>query len=334
MRRSTSVETVARSVQALEPAPLDAIALLHSLADMLRRTLGENIHITVEAPASSPRCLADAVQLESALLNVAINARDAMPNGGTLALRCGICAPPHADAASTGPGALGDGDDGKHSPLAAWVWFSVQDNGSGMSDDVRDRAFEPFFTTKEAGRGTGLGLSTVYGFVKQSQGHVELESTPGVGTTLTLYLPALEGADIGEDLSPASTTATVPPGLRVLLVEDDAEVRQVAQAFLRSMACEVQSCDNGEAALVALAQGQRFDLLFSDIMLGAGIDGHELARQVEASHAGPAVLLTSGYSRHLAPSGGTAMHGPVLTKPYTRQDLAHAIAACLLQRRA
>ncbi len=322
--------------QALEPSAVDPVVLLHSLADMLRRTLGENIHVTVHAPRKLPRCLADEVQLESALLNVAINARDAMPRGGTLALRCGSGAPPEIESPSTGPGGLGDGPDDddrdEQQGPAQWVWFSLQDNGSGMSAEVRERAFEPFFTTKDAGRGTGLGLSTVYGFVKQSQGHVQLDSAPGLGTTLTIYLPAHDAGE-GDDeaLDAPAAPAVVPPGLRVLLVEDDAEVRQIAQAFLRSMACEVVACDSGEGALAALAQERGFELLFSDIMLGAGIDGHELARQVEAAFPALAVLLTSGYAhhRHQGADAIVPLRWPVLGKPYTRQALAQAIAACL-----
>jgi signal transduction histidine kinase len=318
--------------QALEPTPVDPIVILHSLADMLRRTLGENIRVTVQTPRACRCCLADAVQLESALLNVAINARDAMPRGGTLALRCGSGGAPDIEGPITTPGTLDDA----HAVVAeprGWVWFSVQDNGSGMTPDVLDRAFEPFFTTKEPGRGTGLGLSTVYGFIKQSHGHVELTSTPGAGTTLTMFLPALDGA-VADDGDEAATPAALPHGLRVLLVEDNADVRNVAQAFLRSMTCEVVACDSGESALAALtdpARGQPFDLLFSDIMLGAGIDGHELARRVDAQYPRMAVLLTSGYSRRVAYTGSTGvpLRWPVLTKPYTRQDLAQAIAQCL-----
>ena len=320
--------------QALEPSAVDPVALLHSLADMLRRTLGENIHVAVQTARNVPRCLADEVQLESALLNVAINARDAMPRGGTLALRCGSGAPPDIEDPSTAPGGLGDGHDDDVQRPTDWVWFSVQDDGSGMSAEVRERAFEPFFTTKDAGRGTGLGLSTVYGFVKQSQGHVQLDSAPGAGTTLTIYLPAHDAGE-GDDeaLDTAAATAVVPLGLRVLLVEDDAEVRQIAQAFLRSMACEVVACDSGEAALAALSVGQQVDLLFSDIMLGAGIDGHELARQVQAAFPALAVLLTSGYAHHRHQGGDAIvpLRWPVLGKPYTRQALAQAIAACLAQ---
>ena len=302
--------------QALAPIAVDPIAMLHSLADMLRRTLGENIRVSVQTPRTSPPCLADAVQLESALLNVAVNARDAMPEGGTLVLQCGTGAPPNVTEPGSG-----------HAPRE-WVWFSVQDDGSGMSPEVLDRAVEPFFTTKEAGRGTGMGLSTVYGFVKQSRGHLGLDSAPGAGTTVTLYLPAHDAPGTGDKAAPAAATR-LPRGLRVLLVEDADDVRSVAQSFLQSLGCTVVACANAEAALAELAAGTAFDLLFTDITLGAGIDGHELARRVNAQHPALAVLLTSGYSRHLGGNGDTPLRWPVLQKPYQRQDLAQAIAQSL-----
>jgi CheY-like chemotaxis protein len=217
------------------------------------------------------------MQLESALLNVAVNARDAMPRGGALVLRCGSGEPPEIDTLSTAPGSLDGGSDHRHA-ARDWVWISLQDNGVGMTRQVLDRAFEPFFTTKETGRGTGLGLSTVYGFIKQSHGHIKIDSAPGAGTKVTMYLPALAGDEL-EDAAAAVAVESIPHGLRVLLVEDDADVRGVAEAFLQSMGCEVMAFDNAEAALAELGRGHAFDLLLSDITLGTGIDGGELARQ-------------------------------------------------------
>ena len=320
--------------QSLAPAAVDPVAMLHSLADMLHHTLGEHIHVLVETPAQCPRCLADAVQLDSALLNVAVNARDAMPEGGTMVLRCGVGGLPEAQGPPRTPRALEELAMPGSTPR--YVWFSLQDNGMGMPPEVIDRAFEPFFTTKAAGRGTGLGLSTVYGFVKQSQGHIELESTPGAGTTVTLYLPALDPAsDDATDSAGVSEPSRMPTGLRVLLVEDDADVRRVAQAFLQSLGCEVQACHDGAQALAAVELNPRFDLLFSDIQLGAGIDGRQLAQQVVAAQPAIAVLLTSGYTGHLEGSGAEVpLRWPVLKKPYDREALAHAMAACLRARRS
>jgi PAS domain S-box-containing protein len=343
--------------QPLAPQPLDPAAMLLSLADMLRRTLGEQVQVQVFARPGLPHCLADPVQLEAALLNVAINARDAILEaapaaGGTLVLRCGAGLRPGEDAQDSRPGEL-DFHNAAANAVAD-VWFSVQDNGCGMSADVRDRAFEPFFTTKEAGRGTGLGLSTVYGFVKQSHGSLQLDSTPGLGTTVTLYLPALSAAPPALVLP---TATALPVGLRVLLVEDDADVRGVAQAFLQAMGCSVTAFANAESALFQLTLSSPptapapptestpaqppsrhattnaslpFDLLFSDITLGAGIDGFELARRVHTQQPNLPVLLCSGYSRFLSTAAdAVSPFSPVLKKPYTQAELKRAMALCL-----
>jgi PAS domain S-box-containing protein len=289
--------------QALAPAAVDTVMLLHSLADMLRRTLGAKISVEVHAGADCPRCVADPVQLESALLNVAINARDAMPQGGRLTLRCT--------------------PSGRHE-----VAIAVQDTGTGMSDEVKARAFEPFFTTKESGRGTGLGLATVYGFVTQSKGRIALDSRLGAGTTVTLVLPAAAGA-VREAGGGAATTA-LPPGLRVLLVEDDAGVRSIARAFLGALGCTVTECANAAEALAALDGPAPLDLLFSDIALGPGPDGTDVARHARQRRPKLPVLLTSGDPRPLAE--GAASPWPLLRKPYARGDLAAAIDAVLAPR--
>jgi CheY-like chemotaxis protein len=194
-----------------------------------------------------------------------------------------------------------------------------------MSPDVLDRAFEPFFTTKEAGKGTGLGLSTVYGFVKQSGGHVMVDSALTKGTTITLFLPVAKAP--GAEL-PAAAAAAPPPGTRVLLVEDDTGVRAIALAFLEYLGCEV--CADADAALDELRRDAGVDLLFSDITLGAGIDGIELARRACALVPGLRVLLTSGYSRYLtAGSPDRPREWPLLQKPYSRDQLAAAAASAL-----
>lgn len=299
--------------QVLQPTVIDAAALLHSLGDMLRRTLDQRIAIALDADEAL--CLADPVQLESALLNIAINARDAMPQGGTLAFTCRTVAalPPELLAEATEPSGSG------------YVAITVADTGTGMSDAVQERAFEPFFTTKDVGRGTGLGLSTVYGFAKQSRGAIGLRSILGVGTAITLYLPQLgEGDDI--DSPETDTGGRLPTGLRVLLVEDDAEVRQVAQQFLAAMGCTVTPCANAEAALEVLDADTAFDLLISDISLGPGLRGTELAQRVEQRLPQLPVLLMSGFSQELAgASGGREL----LQKPYTREALERAMVRVL-----
>ncbi len=303
--------------QVLQPTAIDVTLLLQSLSDMLRRTLDQRIRIEVSA-LPCPPVLADAGQLESALLNIAINARDAMPEGGTLSFRGRPCA--------TLPDDLREGLDPDATPNTAFVAISVQDTGTGMPDEVKERAFEPFFTTKEAGRGTGLGLSTVYGFAKQSKGAIAIDSAPGAGTTVTLYIPSVRTtaatkSDRGE------TREMVPQGLRVLLVEDDSEVRAVVKTFLDALGCEVTTCSRGEQAILALTPDAGFDLLLTDIALGAGMRGTELALEAQKRFPHLAVLLMSGFSAELLDADRDAPSAwELLRKPYSRDQLARAIA--------
>jgi PAS domain S-box-containing protein len=302
--------------QVLQPNAVSVHALLHSLSDMLRRTLDQRIQIQVEVAPDCPPVLADPGQLESALLNIAINARDAMLDGGSLRFS--------AAAAGVLPTELRpELDEG------VYVCISVTDNGMGMSEAVKERAFEPFFTTKQAGRGTGLGLSTVYGFVKQSRGVVSLDSAPGEGTTIRLYLPVpadasaeAEGGEPGD--------GAVPPGLKVLMVEDDAEVRAVARNFLESLGCRVSPCASAEQALEQLTPDADFELLLSDIALGAGMRGTELARIAQERLPRLAVLLMSGFSAELLDADRESpADWELLPKPYSRGQLAQAIVRAL-----
>jgi PAS domain S-box-containing protein len=299
--------------QRLQPRPLALQRFLPPLADLLRRTLDARIRIEVKVAADTPECLADMGQLEAALVNIAINARDAMPDGGTLAFRAERCtvAPPDADRDAWRGGG---------------VALAVSDSGVGMSDAVLARAFEPFFTTKEAGRGTGLGLATVHGFAHQSGGAVALQSAPGAGTTVTLYLPAAQGSAQEPSALPALPRAvSMPRGLSVLLVEDEPEVLRVVQALLSGWGCRVVTCTHAQAALDALANGERFDLLLSDVVLGPGLRGTELAQRARARHPDLPVLLMSGYVADADALAGV----PLLRKPFTREQLARAIAGVL-----
>ena len=296
--------------QVLQPAAVDIGAMLQSLGDMLRRTLEQRVRIEIEVEPGCPPVLADPVQLESAVLNIAINARDAMPEGGLLRFR--------AMHTAADPGKAG-----------GHVTIAISDTGTGMPDEVRERAFEPFFTTKSAGRGTGLGLSTVYGFVTQSRGTVAIASAPGEGTTVTLHFPQLDPAEAPEADSSASADDAVPDGLRVLLVEDDPAVSAIAIGFLQSLGTRVTACASGEEALHAL-DADTVDLLVTDIALGAGMRGTELAK--EAQHRLPklAILLVSGYSAELIDADRTApLAWELLPKPYSRIELARAIASAL-----
>ncbi|HEX7640217.1 MAG TPA: PAS domain S-box protein [Burkholderiaceae bacterium] len=305
--------------QMLQPAAVDLHAMLHSLADMLRRTVDQRVRIEVECPADCPPVFADPVQLESAMLNVAINARDAMPDGGRLVFRAtAVDRLPDADA---GPAPA-------QAP-AGFVSIAISDTGTGMPDEVRERAFEPFFTTKEVGRGTGLGLSTVYGFVTQSHGTVTLASAMGAGTTVTLFIPQA-GAPDAAAADERGRGDAVPADLAVLLVEDDEDVRDVALAFLAALRARVVACTDAEEALAVLARGGRFDLLLSDIALGAGRRGTELARIAQERQPDLAVLLVSGFSEELLDADRLAPPDwALLPKPYSRAELARAIVAAL-----
>ena len=304
--------------QVLQPAPVDVGAMLDALADMLRRTLDQRIRVEIDLPpGGGPGVLADPSHLESALLNIAINARDAMPDGGVLCFRAAVV--------SELPRGLGNGLDAGDDALAQFVSISVSDTGSGMSDEVKERAFEPFFTTKGAGRGTGLGLSTVYGFVKQSKGSVAIDSAPGAGTTVTLYIPQAREAASGPELA-SELSHAVPADLAVLLVEDDPEVRAVVRSFLDALGCRVSVASSAEQALTLLDTQPDFDLLLSDIALGAGMRGTELAALAQARLPALDVLLMSGFSAELVEADhGAPRHWELLQKPYSRDELARAI---------
>jgi PAS domain S-box-containing protein len=310
--------------QVLQPSSLNVGQLLHSLADMLRRTLDQRIHIEVAVAPDCPSVLADPGQLESALLNIAINARDAMREGGTLRFAAQPC--------TALPVEVRNNLDDPSAPEDGFVAIAIADTGSGMPESVKQRAFEPFFTTKEAGRGTGLGLSTVYGFVRQSKGALSLDSVPDAGTTLTMYLPRPWDTTV-DVADPPESNQALPAGLKVLLVEDDAEVREVVRTFLDSLRCQVTLAASGEQALLALGPDADFDLLLSDIALGAGMRGTRLAELAQARLPRMAVLLMSGYSAELLDADRDApLSWELLRKPYTRSELAVVMTRLMAAR--
>lgn len=290
--------------QSLKPVRVDLAATLHALADMLHQTLDPRIRITVEVEPGCPPCHVDPSQLEAALLNIAINARDAMPEGGLLAF-------------SAAP-AAGD-----------FVAITIADTGTGMSALERERAFEPFFTTKERGRGTGLGLSTVHGFIQQSGGSVDLASEPGRGTIVTLRVPRWHGSEGATRPDPLGSP--LPAGLRVLLVEDEDAVREVTRAALVSLGCTVTASATAAQALVAFDRESSFDVLVTDIDLGHGARGTELAQQARQRNARIAVLLVSGFAAGMNP-GDAPPRCESLRKPWTSEELARALARALAVR--
>jgi PAS domain S-box-containing protein len=301
--------------QRLAPRASDPHKLLEELASMLRRTLGESVHLAIHVATGVAPVFADPAQLESALVNLALNSRDAMPRGGelTLTVEQRFVA---IDAASA---ELKPGH---------YVVFGVRDTGLGMAKEVLARAFEPFFTTKDVAKGSGLGLSMVYGFAKQSGGHVQVHSKLGYGTGVELYLPAAQAAETPRQASPA----TSPPRGRetILVVEDEADVREIAIAFLRSFGYTVLSAARAEPALEMLSAHGEIALLFSDVVLGSGMSGKELAVAARRLRPMLGVLLTSGYEPDAA--GPDADEFALLPKPYRREELSGAVRAILDRR--
>ncbi len=310
--------------QRLQPTVVDVAELLASLTSLLRRTLDTRIAIQVDARPCA--CRVDAGQLEAALLNIALNARDAMPDGGTLRFtsRAGVALPDELRDAQ------GPDRPRSDAPAAAqrYVAIAVTDTGTGMTEAVCERAFEPFFTTKSHGRGTGLGLSTVYGFARQSGGTAAIISAPGAGTTVTLYLPESLGLST---LHPAAAGCEqLPAHMPVLLVEDDPDVRVATRLLLAAMGCEVSECPDAESAIEHLSAAQRlgrpYRLLLTDIALGAGRSGLDLARHARQHLPSLSIVVMSGFPDQ---TPDAASDGPVLRKPFTRAELAAALLRSL-----
>lgn len=300
--------------QALDPKPTDVNALLLSMTDLVAHTAGPAIRVETDfAPAVWP-VFCDPSQLESAVLNLATNARDAMPDGGTL--RIGTAnATLDVAAAALLPGLL----PGEH------VVITVSDNGAGMTPDVATRAFDPFFTTKPVDQGSGLGLAQAYGFATQSNGTLRLESTVGIGTTATLYLPraSVEAAPAA-DLPPVEKAAGAPVlNATVLFVEDDALVRDSVAPILEQAGATVLCAENGEAALRILEAGHAVDVLFSDIVMPGELNGVMLAKHVQQHYPRIAIVLATGYFDKKVELPGV----PLLTKPYQ----THAVITTLSQ---
>jgi len=303
--------------QALLPRVVAINDLVESVAKLLRRTLGQKIVIQTRLAENLWNAFVDPGQLENALVNLAVNSRDAMPQGGTLLI----------ETANTSL----DENYVKLEPDATageYVAVIVSDSGSGMVPDVLRRAFDPFFTTKELGRGTGLGLSMVYGFAKQSGGHVKIYSEPGHGTVVRLYLPRRAEDAIVPQLELPRPSAPEGLGRSILLVEDDPEVQRVAVTMLKELHYQVYSASTADTALELLQQHPDIQLLFSDIMLHGQTDGVELARRAKERDRNLRVLLTSGFSEHaIGNQVGTTSDYLFISKPYMRDQLARTLSA-------
>ena len=301
--------------QPLNPEPTDIGPLVSNFAELLRRTLGEANELSVVTTGSTHLAVVDAPQLQNALLNLAINARDAMPGGGRLTIEIS-----HARL---------DADYAQMYPevrTGPYVLIAVTDTGEGMSDDVRQRAFEPFFTTKPTGAGTGLGLSMVYGFVKQSGGNVQLYSELGRGTSVRVFLPLAEGVQktAGPTAGKADVDAMPGGSETILVVDDDPRLRRVVCSRLRGLGYQVIEADNALNALALLATHPESAMIFTDFVMPGGMNGNDLAEAALAAKPNIKVLFTSGYA---APDAARRQFraGAWLKKPYTAIELAEKI---------
>jgi signal transduction histidine kinase len=309
--------------QPLDPKPLDVNKLVTAMSDLLHRTLGESIRIETVLAGGIWRVAVDGNQLENALLNLAVNARDAMPAGGKLTIETANASLDDAYAAANEvkPG--------------QFVCVAVTDTGTGMPQEVLAKAFEPFFTTKDVGKGSGLGLSQVYGFIKQSDGHVKIYSEQDEGTTVKLYLPRLPVAKDGSEAATESQALPVGQADRtILMVEDDEDVRAHAVMILRELGYFVLEAADGANALRILESTSPIHLLFTDVGLPGGMNGRQLADKALANHPDLMVLFTTGYARNAIVHQGRLDAGvDLITKPFTYAALAVKVHG-IFERRA
>jgi PAS domain S-box-containing protein len=308
--------------QRLETQSINLNEFVLSLTELLRRTIGTPIDLsTALAPDLWPT-VADPGQVESAVVNLVINARDAMPSGGRLVIETFNATLDPADIASIPGMAAGD-----------YVVLSVADTGHGMPPEVRARAFEPFFTTKTAGKGSGLGLATIYGFARQSGGNVTIYSELGQGTTVNLYLPRAGRRTEEETAARAVPEAHAGRGETVLVVEDDDRVRRLTARRLRDLGYRVLEARHGVEAFAVLGETPGVEIVFSDLVMPGGMSGFDLARQVRENYPGTSIILTSGYSAELMnPADIAQLDLKVLRKPYRQSELARVFRAVLADR--
>jgi signal transduction histidine kinase/ActR/RegA family two-component response regulator len=310
--------------QALAPSQIDLNRLVAGMSELLRRTVGEAVAIETVLAGGLWPTLIDANRLENVLVNLVVNARDAMPNGGRVTIETANVYLDEAYAARFGDISAGQ-----------YVSLCVSDTGGGIASELLPRVFEPFFTTKQHGEGSGLGLAMVHGFVKQSGGHVRLYSEVGHGTTVKIYLPRLASVDTvlaapPERPQPSATLQRGRSSESVLLVEDNQSVRDYARAALEDLGYRVIEAKDADEALRVVEGEARVDLLFTDVVLGSGLNGRELAAKITSSRVGLPVLFTTGYTRNAIVHHGRLDSGVhLLDKPYTQQDLARKIRELL-----
>jgi signal transduction histidine kinase len=304
--------------QPLQPEAIDLGALVAGMMDMLRRSLGETIDIKFVASEDLWTATADPGLLETALLNLAINARDAMSGAGILVIETGNAVLDATYAATRTDVVAGD-----------YVMLAVTDSGTGMSPEVLERVFEPFFTTKEVGEGTGLGLSMVFGFAKQSGGHIAIYSEPGKGTTVKLYLPRTREKARRIEVA-ARVDVPRGRGETVLVVEDDGDVRELAVLLLQGLGYQVLEARDGKSGLAVLDEAPGVDLLLADMVLAGGMSGREMAAEAARRNGGLKVLFMSGYAENAAQLNGWVDKGSeMLQKPFRKRDLAIKVRSVL-----
>ena len=305
--------------QHLTPVPLNVNELVIGFEPLIRRAVGESVTLEVGLAGEQAVCEVDPSQLETALLNLAMNARDAMPKGGTLAIEVRL--------AAVDPALAAEHPEASRGP---WLVITVRDTGTGMSQDVRDRAFEPFFTTKEPGKGSGLGLSQVYGFVRQSGGFVTLHSGLGRGTELSIYLPPSQKPATRQRLHEDHQRAEIGQSGTILLVEDDAPVLALTTEMLIDLGFRVITASDAHGALEIVRRGEPIDLIFTDIVMPGGKTGVQLAKEARQLRPSVKVLLTSGYTgealfRHQPDD----LDLPIIPKPFRQTDLSDSIRKAL-----
>lgn len=304
--------------QVLDPESLDLNDIVAIMFELIRRSLGAPIEVKTSLAKDLWPAMADRNQVENALLNLAVNARDAMPSGGTLVIETRNVTFDAHDARLHSEVSPGD-----------YVVLAVSDTGTGMTPEVRERAFEPFFTTKEPGKGTGLGLSSVYGFARQSGGHLRIYSELGLGTTVRLYLPRAEGGEAAA-VERAPEAQTFAGSETILVAEDEPEVRAIAVTHLVESGYRVVEAPDAPAALKAANTVPAVDLLLTDVVLAGGMDGHNLAAALRRRNPGLKVLFMSGYSEHRPTRGDRPQTGDrLLQKPFRKSELLSAVRETL-----
>jgi signal transduction histidine kinase len=309
--------------QPLQPRAVDVNALVMEAAKLLRSTLGEHIEISKKLAGDTSHALIDPSQLTNAILNLALNARDAMPNGGRLVIETSNIVV--GDGCADTYGDIGVGTD---VTAGNYVMIAVTDSGHGIPASILGKVFEPFFTTKDVDKGTGLGLSMVYGFVKQSHGHIKIESEEGRGTTIRLYVPQAEGVAA---LAESGGTLPLEGGHEtILVVEDDLLLRTLVAGQVRSLGYATLTAANAAEALIAIDGPAEIDLLLTDMIMPGGMNGRELAEEALRRRASLKILYTSGYSDTAIIHDGHLDPGVLLlAKPYQKSDLARMIRAAL-----